>query len=155
MRALLLVVVWWAIVEGDLDAWWVGVPVIALAVLASLHLMPPQPGRLRVVGLLRFVPFFVAQSFLGGLDVTRRALQRRPALEPAIIAHRVRLDGEGPLALFVNAISLMPGTLSTRFEDGIVHVHALDRRLPIAQQLATLEQRIGDLFGQRLEHGAP
>lgn len=157
VRGLVLAVIWWAIVEGDHEAWWVGIPVIAAAVVASLWLMPPQRLRLSLVGLLRFLPYFVAQSFLGGLDVTRRALQRRLELAPDIIAHRVRLQSHAPLVLFVNAISLMPGTLSTRFEDGVVHVHALDRRLPIARQLARLERRIAGLYrlSWRPREGAP
>jgi multicomponent Na+:H+ antiporter subunit E len=72
-----------------------------------------------------------------------------------VIRYRVRLASESAVVLFVNVISLMPGTLSTRLEGGIVRVHALDRGLPIARQLARLEQRIAAIYGQRLQGGAP
>lgn len=153
-RALVLVVVWWAISEGDPEALWIGVPAIAAAVVASLALMPANGRRPRVLGLLRFAPYFVVQSFRGGLDVTRRALRTPPDLDPDIIDYPIRLEGDTARITFVHVISLLPGTLSTRLEDDVLMVHVLDRGLPVKEQLDLLETRVADLYGQRLE-GTP
>jgi multicomponent Na+:H+ antiporter subunit E len=151
LRTAVLAVVWWAISEGDPEAFAVGVPAIALAVAASLALRPGGGQRPRLLGLVRFVPYFVGQSFMGGLDVTRRALTSPPDLDPDIVDYAVGLSGETPRVTFVNVVSLLPGTLSTRLEDDVLRVHVLDRRLPVRDQLRRLEARIADLYGERLE----
>ena len=59
-RALLFSLVWWALSDGNAQSWWVGVPAVSFAVIASVALLPPAPLVWRE--LLMFAPFFLRRS---------------------------------------------------------------------------------------------
>jgi multicomponent Na+:H+ antiporter subunit F len=61
-----------------------------------LRLLPPQPGHVRLTGLLSLIPHFLWKSVVAGVDVALRAFDPRLPLRPGFVAFgRVR----GPLAL--------------------------------------------------------
>jgi multicomponent Na+:H+ antiporter subunit E len=53
--------------------------------------------------------------------------------------------------VFIDSISLLPGTLSADLRGDLVTVHALDVRTDVVEGLATLERRVAALFGESLE----
>lgn len=154
-RLVLLVLVWWILVEGDPDGFAFGVPVILLALLLGHRLVPPARARPRLTGVARFLPYFLVQSVLGGWDVALRALRPRVDLDPGFVRHRLHLASEPARVLFVNLVSLLPGTLAARLEGDEVLVHVLDRRRPVARDLDALEHRVADLFGEAETLRAP
>jgi multicomponent Na+:H+ antiporter subunit E len=143
-RALVLAVLWWAI-AGE-PAWTFGVPAVALAAGASLWLVP-QRTPFRVLPALRFVAFFLWHSLRAGFDVARRALTPSLPLAPGIVEHRMRLPAGLARVIFVNTVSLLPGTLSVEVAGERLRVHALDARLPVEAQLRNVEARIAAIFG--------
>ncbi len=140
--------VWWALAEGAPASWWVGVPAVVLAALASAALMPPVPIVWRE--LPGFVPFFLKRSVLGGLDVARRALHRRLPIAPAIIDYRFRLPPGLARVMLANTISLLPGTLGAGMEGDLLKVHVLDGRHDTAGEIAKVEAAIARVFGMTL-----
>lgn len=140
---------WWVLTAGAVDAWWIGVPVVAAAVYLSLRLRVPN-ASMRLLPLLRFVPYFAWESLRGGIDVARHALRPRLTLRPAFVGYPLRLPQGPAQVFFANAASLLPGTLCTSLAAHAVELHVLDDSLPIAQSLAELEQRIAEIFGIEL-----
>lgn len=53
-RLLAFAVLWWIIVQGELDAWIIGLPAALFAALASISLSSDFLPRLSVIGLVRF-----------------------------------------------------------------------------------------------------
>jgi multicomponent Na+:H+ antiporter subunit E len=148
-RVTLLAVLWWALVEGRFGGWPLTLAVFLLALAAALALRPPRAWKVSPGGLLRFLPWFALQSFLGGVDVARRAFDPRLPLRPGFLDHRLRVDEGTPRLFFVGALSLLPGTLSVRIDEGTdaLRVHALDAGPDVPARLRELEARVADLFG--------
>lgn len=153
VRGALLGLLWLALTGADLRYAPLAVAVVGSATAVSLALAPPAQRRLRLLGAIRFVPFFVRQSLLGGIDVARRALAPGQPIEPEFITYQLRLPGGAPQTTFIAVVSLLPGTLSTELADDALIVHVLDRRVDAAATLARLERRVADLFGVDLPAG--
>lgn len=137
-------VLWWALVDGDVQSWWLGAPAVLLAAAASSALLPRMPlswGR-----ALLFAPFFLTRSLLGGLDVAYRALRPRMPIAPRMIEYRLRFPAGPWCVVLVNTISLLPGTLGASMDDGVLTVHALDGRGEVGKSIERLEGRIARLF---------
>ncbi len=145
LRAAQFSLLWWVLADGAVDSWPVAVPVVGLATLASLRLLPPVACSLW--GIARFVPFFLWRSLAGGADVARRALHPRLPLSPRMYLYPWRLPPGLPRVFMANLISLLPGTLSTKVgTDGLL-VHMLDGRKDFQGELEAVEQKVAALFG--------
>ena len=140
----------WILLTGGVAASWVvGVPTIAIA-LVALHRLWPRVPRWRIDprGALRFAGFFLRESLRGGVDVAGRVSRRRTRIAPGLLEHAWRLPPDGPWRmLFALAISLLPGTLVARMDDDALVVHVLDTGVPVMAELAVLEQHVAALFG--------
>jgi multicomponent Na+:H+ antiporter subunit E len=151
-RTLLAVALWWVLVEGDHGGVAVAMMVVLAAAATSIILLPAgRTPRISLVGLARFVPFFLIQSARGGLDVARRALDPRLPLQPGYLEHETSLPEGLPRFVFTGAVSLFPGTLAVAPGKEVRHadrlrVHVLDRRLPLAETLANLEMHVSRMF---------
>jgi multicomponent Na+:H+ antiporter subunit E len=140
-RALLYAGVWIVVDQtfkpGNLL---VGVLATAAATWASLALLPPARGRVRVGRLLARLPRFLWQSLVAGLDVARRAFSPRLDLQPGFVDYRTQLPRGTSRSAFELIASLMPGSVPSG--DGPQHIefHCLDTRAPVAEQLAAEER---------------
>lgn len=143
---LVLAVVWAVLTDFRTDAWVFGGPaVIAGSVL--LALLPASPGwRLSPRGALGFALWFAVQSVRGAVDVAWRAVLPALPLRPGFRHHPLRLPHGAPRVMFVNTITLLPGTLSAEIAGDEVIVHMLDTRADLDADLAALEARIAALF---------
>ena len=151
---VLAAAVWAILTHGAPGSWLLGIP--AALLYAALLARPSSLAlpRLRPAGLARFIAYFAHQSLISGADVARRALAPgRPPLSPAIVDYRTRLPPGAARALFANAISLLPGTLTCGMEGDLLHIHALVNR-DVEAALARLEDRIADAFAPAPEGGA-
>lgn len=149
-RAALLTVAWWVLTGGSLDSWLFGVPTIAFATFASVALLPAGGWRPSLVGLARFVPFFLRQSLAGGWDVALRALRPSRPLSPEVFEYALRLPESPARAFMAGVTGLLPGTLSVGLGDGRIRVHSLTDDPGAAETLRELEARVADLFGLEL-----
>jgi multicomponent Na+:H+ antiporter subunit E len=149
----LLAGLWWVIVAGRSDAWLVGVPAVAVAALVSARLGGGTLAGLSLRGLLGFITLFLRESLAGGLDVARRTLGRQLRIKPGFGSYHTRLQDPRARVLFINCISLLPGTLAADLDGEHVELHLLDSRDNPDPQLQRLEQAIARLFAGRLETG--
>jgi multicomponent Na+:H+ antiporter subunit E len=140
--------VWLALTGGDPLSWIVGAPAVLLAVTVSLFL---SPGCMRTVSFghaLLFLPYFIVQSILSGLDVLRRTFSPKLRINPGLFIYRTSLPEESSRVLLANIISLLPGTISTDLQDEEIIIHVLDTGLPARENIRQLEIRIARIFHQ-------
>lgn len=150
LRVAVFALLWWALTGGAPNSWAVGVPLVLIAVAASLGLSPAGGAPLSVVGTLRFLPFFLWHSLKGGVDVAIRAFRPSLPLHPVLIEYRLRLPtGPGPVFM-ANIASLLPGSLTAGLDGDRLLVHVLDRSGDFRRELVALERRVADLFGEPL-----
>ncbi|MGD8959069.1 MAG: Na+/H+ antiporter subunit E [Desulfobacteraceae bacterium] len=151
-RSIVLGFSWWVLTEGRSGFSWLGLAGVAAAVLLSMRLMPGAIGRWRFGALARFVPFFLWQSLLGGLDVAQRALRPRLNLRSVVVYHHYGLRQEPARVFFLWVVSLLPGTAGIDLAGDRAAVHVLDSRLADPEKLLKLEKRVAKLFGAPLEN---
>jgi multicomponent Na+:H+ antiporter subunit E len=151
-RTLHMIVLWWVLTGGHPGSWVFGAPVVALAVWASIRLIPVRPRPWRPAEAPGFALFFIGMSVMGGIDVARRALDPRLPVAPVFFDYPMRLEDEAARVFFSGAINLLPGTLSAELGPGAVTVHALDRSLAGPEALRRLEEHVARLFGVELRN---
>ena len=150
VRVILLAGIWWVIVQGQSDAWLIGLPAVVLATMASVGLSGHGHPRVSLAGLFGFVSLFLRESVSGGIDVARRTLTPKLNIQPGFRRYRVHLNDPLGRVLLINCISLLPGTLAADFDGDHVDLHMLDSRVNPEPELLRLEQAIASLFGSRL-----
>ena len=149
----ILAVLWWLIVQGRADAWLVGLPAVALAALASLHLGSQPLPRLSLTGLLAFVVLFLIDSVRGGIDVACRTLGPGLRIQPGFRRYRLHISHPTARVLLINCIGLLPGTLAADLDGDHAELHLLDSSMNPDPQLLQLEQAVARLFGLTMETG--
>ena len=147
-RTLFFGPLFWILAEGSVAYPLLGGLIVLAAATTSLALVPAGSFRVRARGLLRFAPWFLAESVRGGLDVAGRALQRHPSLSPGFVDYPVRLSTPAARTFFASAVSLLPGTLSIHLERDALRIHVLDLRDAPGARLKPLEERVGEMFGE-------
>jgi multicomponent Na+:H+ antiporter subunit E len=150
-RALIFAALWWVLSEGEATSWGIGAIAVALASAASLMLVPAALPRLKILPLLRFIPFFIARSVQGGIDVARRAFEPVPTLAPAFVSYSLAQMGAAERVVFAMICGLFPGTLSARLDGETLRVHVLDGTMPFMEEFAELEARLAPIFGRAPE----
>lgn len=144
-RTGMLLLIWWILTDGAASSWWIGVPAVVLAVMASVALLPPV--HLVWYECLRFVPFFLMRSLIGGTDVAWRAFHPRMPIDPDLIEYPLRLPPGLSRVFMSNTVNLLPGTLSAALDQNIMKVHVLDRKKDFLAELEAVEQNVARLFG--------
>ena len=74
-RCALLAMLWYILAEGNIDSWGVGAISTALALAASLAVLPVGAIRFSPLGLVFFLTYFISKSFRAGVRVALLALQ--------------------------------------------------------------------------------
>lgn len=138
-----------------LDSWLIGGPVVLAALWSSTRLTPAGRGGLSLWGVALFLPYFLWESLKGGTDVALRVLGPRMRIDPGLRTYRTRLTRPGALVLFLDMVSLLPGTLSADIEGDKVLIHALDRSTDLKPDLERLERRVAALFADPIEGTGP
>ncbi len=94
----------------------------------------------------RFIPWFIGQVALASLQVARLVLAQQVAVEPAIVAVRLRSRNANMVTLIGGLLTLTPGTLALdyRAADDTLFIHVLDARQPmdVENMVRNLESRL-------------
>ena len=105
----------------------------------------------RLLAFLRFIPFFITHSVLGGIDVARRVFRPGLPIDPARIEYPLSLQPGLPRVFMVSIVNLLPGTLCIEFDTDVLILHVLDGRRSYQDELQTVEHRIADIFALQLQ----
>jgi multicomponent Na+:H+ antiporter subunit E len=144
--ALLLGLVWLGLNGTDLASWLIGVPALLSAAALATRFPPGRPLGLRWSGLLPFGLFFFRKSVLGGWDVALRVLGYRLRVAPGFVEFETALPPGPARHLFLNVISLLPGTVTADVQGDRIVIHALDVSVDSQAGLRELELRVAGLF---------
>jgi len=154
VRALLYFLVWIVIDQSAKPANLAfGVLATAAATWASLKLMPPAAGRVRMGALLMLLPRFLWQSLVAGIDVARRAFSPRLPLQPGFVDYAPGLPRGSARNAFEAISSLLPGSVPTGETEDVIEYHALDVAQPVTEQLAAEEQAYAKALIPGQRHG--
>jgi multicomponent Na+:H+ antiporter subunit E len=119
----------------------------------SLHLLPPEAGRLRFNVLLALMPHLVWESILAGIDVARRALSREMALKPGFVDCPMAFPPGLARNTFTTISSLLPGSVSAGDGDDKVVYHCIDVTQPVVEQLCEEERILARALVEGQRHG--
>ncbi len=139
----------WCALDGVKPAGLViGAIAAGLATWASVRLLPPSSGRIRVGALLSLGAHFLWSSLVAALEVARLAFRPRLALRPGFVTCRCGIPAGPRRDLFLGMVSLMPGSAPVGEEgDDQVVMHCLDVNQPVAEQMADNEARLQRALG--------
>jgi multicomponent Na+:H+ antiporter subunit E len=148
----LLITTLWVAFAGYEDpmSWIIGFPTVIAATWSRNNLSPRRNGGISIAGILRLLPVFLWESFKGGFDVARRVLRLRLEINPGLFDYRLNLSSTSARVLFVDLVSLLPGTLSADIRGDLMRIHALDLDQDSVTELGRLERRVAAVFGQSL-----
>ncbi|MBA4148753.1 MAG: Na+/H+ antiporter subunit E [Verrucomicrobia bacterium] len=139
MRFLWCALFWLILSEGIWREWPVALVTIVMATWASFMVWPRDSWNWRLLPFIKFIPYFLWQSFLGGIDVARRAFSPAMPLHPGFVEVSVRLKSDAAKVFFLWVVCLLPGTASVQLRGNKLRLHALDTGLPIQERLTELE----------------
>ncbi len=145
---ILLAGLWWVLTNGSVASWLIGLPALASAAWAHRHLSGLSSPRISLIGLARFLPFFLWQSLRGGADVALRTLAPRMRIHPGFSRYRVGLQTPPARIFFTNCVSLLPGTLAADLQDEWLEVHGLNIESDSNSELTKLERVVARLFAE-------
>lgn len=145
-RTLMIGLLWWVLTEGDLAISILGLVGVGVAVVVSFWLLPNKTWAIRPFAVIRFLPFFIWQSLLGGLDVALRAMRPGVNINPIVIRHSLSLKSEAAQVLFIWVISLLPGTAGVDLHESQARIHVLDETFADSATFRQLEHKIACLF---------
>lgn len=133
------------LVLSDNQGWGFGLVVIALAVFCAVSAKLTLP-RISWRYLPGFLVFFLSRMLVGGVDVARRTLGRKPDVEPGWVEHRLQGTSASAHLLLSATTGLLPGTLAARIDGDILRVHSLDTRSDWQSDISRLETHLDRLF---------
>ena len=147
VRGLFYFAIWIVLMpSAKLEDLAVGLVATIAATWASLKLLPPSGGRLRVGALLAYLLHFLWQSILAGWDIARRALDPRLPLRPGLVSYPTALPPGRARNEFTSITSLLPGSLPVGDDAHAIVYHCLDTAQPVVEQIAAEERALGRVF---------
>lgn len=131
---------WWALTEGDHQAWWFG----AVVVVAIALWLVKQGARINIrwSRLPAFVVFFLSQSWQGGWDVAKRALLKPREFDSTYLDYSLELAPGWQRDCWIAMVGLFPGTLSVAIQGDQARIHVLDLTMQVEPGLVALEQHL-------------
>jgi len=122
----------------------VGALAAAGATWVSVRLLPPESGSLRFGVLLALMPHLLWESVLAGIDVARRALSPRVALNSGLVNCPLGFPPGLARNTFATITSLLPGTVPVGEGDELLVYHCLDVSQPVVEQLGVEERLLAE-----------
>lgn len=143
----------WILLSGKFDLFHLTLGVLSSALVALLStdiLMHDTRRNNRLAIAFRFigyVPWLLYQIVLSTLHVAFLALHPRmkDKIDPTIVTFKTKLKSSIAQVALANSITLTPGTITIRIEDGVFFVHAISRKTA-AGLPGEMEERLARIF---------
>lgn len=101
----------------------------------------------RIPGMLCYVWALIKEILAANLSVCHLILSEEEEIDPALVEFRADLETPVGRALYANAITLTPGTITVTLEDDTYMVHCLDESMATGLADAKLERMLHELEG--------
>tara|TARA_R110002167_G_scaffold71691_5_gene202131 strand:+ start:2280 stop:2777 length:498 start_codon:yes stop_codon:yes gene_type:complete len=144
---------WLLLNDGNVFSLVVGVFFIVLAVAGSYRLntdtkVQKNAPKIQLERLPKFLVFFFYNSLKGGLGTAKLAFSPTLSLTPDFVHYPIkRLQTGASTQLFMNLVSLLPGSVSVIREPTGILVHVLNSGTNTTQELQQCELAVSHLFG--------
>jgi multicomponent Na+:H+ antiporter subunit E len=152
MSTLLLTGFWFLLSDGDISSLFIGVVFIPLSVYVSVKLSEITDNAnstfcINITKVPKFIGFFLYQSIKGGTDTAMRVFSTDMKLQPEFIQYSIKhLPAGSPMNLFMNVVSLLPGSVSVIREPSSVLVHVLSVTSNSLEEIYACECAICELY---------
>lgn len=131
-------------------SWAMGIFFVFVASALSVTLSRPGKSEaspsIRFLGCLAFIPYFAWQSLRGGWDVAKYALHSNKSVNGGFYRHQTTLPRGLARLVFIQVLSLLPGTVSAGQRDDEILVHVLDVEALEVDDIRECERRVSLLF---------
>lgn len=155
IRIILFSIFWILLVGGQLSSLGVGIVFIFIASFLSLYLAPEQRKTIQWIrnplGLLSFLLYFAVQSLRGGWDIAKLALTPRANISPGFIKYHTDLASDSQVFTFMQVLSLLPGTVSTKQSGRELTIHVLNMNTFNQAEIDDYQTRIKKLWGTQAQ----
>ena len=125
---LLLALAWMAL-TGEFNPLNFGVGFILGYMILRLLQRPEDPKNYfqRATLIIRFAFFYLKELFIANLRVAGTVLSPRMKMTPAVVAIPLEAEGDLPISLLANLITLTPGslTLDISADCSVLYVHTM------------------------------
>jgi multicomponent Na+:H+ antiporter subunit E len=143
----------WILLSGKFDLFHLTLGVLSSALVSFLStdiLMRDNRKHDRLGITFRFIcyiPWLLSQIVLSTLHVTYLALHPKMTerIDPTIVTFKTKLQTTIAQVALANSITLTPGTITIRIEDGVFYVHAISRQAA-AGLPGEMEDRLARVF---------
>jgi multicomponent Na+:H+ antiporter subunit E len=143
----------WILLSGKFDLFHLTLGVLSSALVSFLStdiLMRDNRKHDRLGITFRFIcyiPWLLSQIVLSTLHVTYLALHPKMTerIDPTIVTFKTKLQTTIAQVALANSITLTPGTITIRIEDGVFYVHAISRKAA-AGLPGEMEDRLARVF---------
>ena len=139
IKAFLLYLFLWIILS---DA---KIEIFPLLFLLLMSIMTPYMFKLKYEKIhlratLKLFALFMYHSLRGSLQVAFFALKPKLNLEPFVYNYTLQTQSKFTTSILANLYSLMPGTLSMGYNEGVLSLHILDDALFDADLVKSFEE---------------
>jgi len=153
LYTFLIMMGFWILLSGKFDLFHLTLGVLSSGLVALLStdiLMHDTKNNDRLGIAFRFicyVPWLLYQIVLSTLHVTFLALHPKmlDRIDPTIVTFKTKLKSNIAQVALANSITLTPGTITIRIEDGVFYVHAISRKAA-AGLPGEMEDRLARVF---------
>jgi len=108
-----------------------------------------QNYSLRVLGLLVFIPWLIWEIIVASLQVAYLVLHPKTPIDPYLVRFQTKLPNTTARVILGNSITLTPGTITVRINEGEFLVHALTKSSADSIVDDSLPRQVARLFYKR------
>ena len=152
---MLLSSVWLLLTDGNPSAFGFGFTFVLCATVTSCLLRETKKQHvkqtntsIKFIQLPKFIAYFLWQSFKGGIGVAKEALTFRISVKPKFHTYHYQfLQPNQAQEMFINVVSLLPGSLSAERTSTTLNIHYLNIENYSLEALHDLEYQVAQLFG--------
>ncbi len=143
----------WILLSGKFDLFHLTLGVLSSGLVSFLSadvLMYDTAKNDRLATAFRFfayIPWLLYQIVLSTIHVAYLALHPKmlDQIDPTIVTFKTKLKSNIARVALANSITLTPGTITIRIEDGVFYVHAISRKAA-AGLPGEMEERLARVF---------
>ena len=122
---------------------------VVVAVCRRMKIVDPEGHPIHlVIGMMRYMPWFLWEVTKANIDVVRRILHPRLPIAPRVIRVEASQKTHLGQVIYANSITLTPGTVSVETDEGTIDVHALTRESAEDVRSGDMDRRVTDMEGE-------
>lgn len=100
----------------------------------------------KLIRFISYLPWLLYQIVIATVDVTKRVLDPKMPIDPAMITFDSVLKTDLSMTFLANSITLTPGTVTVHIDDNTFLIHALTKESADDLLEGTMERKVAHVF---------